>query len=155
MVTTCTPYADSKAKASPLAKAIIELWRIITLVLFFNKEAFNVTLEDFIRSYKKIDLSDKWEEIVNLENKTSLRIRRKSDAGPHFVGAAIYTICPISKTKIMLACTSVHMPFDDPTNLFQGLRKYIGLLVSLLLAQSYKKKKKKNSKIHAISTFVE
>ena len=42
----------------------------------------------------------------------------------------------------MLACTSVHMPFDDPTNLFQGLRKYIGLLVSLLLAQSLKKKKK-------------
>ena len=47
----------------------------------------------------------------------------------------------------MLACTSVHMPFDDPTNLFQGLRKYIGLLVSLLLAQSLKKNnnKKKNT----------
>ena len=138
MVTTCTPYADSKAKASPLAKAIIELWRIITLVLFFNKEAFNVTLEDFIRSYKKIDLSDKWEEIENLENKPSLRIRMKSDAGPNFVGAAIYAICPSSKIETMLAYTCVHMPFDDPTNLFQGLREYIGLLVSLLLAQSYK-----------------
>ena len=45
IVTTCIPYSKKKkkkkrkeAKATPFAKTIIKLWKIIALVLFFHKE---------------------------------------------------------------------------------------------------------------------
>jgi hypothetical protein len=46
MVSTRKPYADRMAKATPLTKAILELWRIITLILFVNKDAYNVSFKE-------------------------------------------------------------------------------------------------------------
>ena len=138
MSTTCKAYADRKAKATPLTKAIIELWRIITLVLFINKDAYNVSLEDFCKSYHKYKLADLWVEIEQLEATPTLRIAMTSDAGPHFIGATIHEVNPTDNVKTLLAYTSLHIPFDDPDKIYQGLREYIGLLVSLLMVQTYK-----------------
>ena len=134
----CNAYSDRMAKATPLAKAIVELWRLMTLILFVNKEAYNVSLEDFCKSYHKTGMTEDWVAIEELEATPTLRIAMTSDAGPHFVGATIHAIDLTSGDLTLLAYTSVHVPFDDPGNMFQGLRKYLGLLVSYLLVQSYK-----------------
>ena len=60
-------------------------------------------------------------------------------------------IAYVLKKEIMLAYTCVHMPFTDPDNTFQNFREYIGLLVSLLLVQTYKH----NNNLHTEHTHVE
>ena len=109
--------------------------------MFVNPEAYNVFLEDFCKSYHKIDLTDKWVEIERLEGQPALRITMTSDAGPHFIGVTIHEVNLANNEKTLLAYTSVHVPFEDPTNIFQGLREYLGLLISYLLVQSYKIRK--------------
>jgi len=76
-----------------------------------------------------------WVAIEQLESRPTLQIAMTSDAGPHFVGATIHAINPISGELTLLAYTSVHVPFGDPQNLFQGLREYLGPLVFCLLVQ--------------------
>ena len=143
MSTTCNSFPDKMAKATPLAHAIIELWRIITMILFVDKEAYNISLEDFCRSYQHLLTfsNEKWMAIEHLEAKPQLRIAITSDAGPHFIGATIHEVNLLSGQLTLLAYTTVHVPFDDPNNRYQGLREYLGLLVSLLLIQTYKLKR--------------
>ena len=139
MATLAATTFDKKALASPITKAIIEMWRIMTLILFIDKEAYNVSIEDFCRSTFSLKYDEKWEYYESLQpiNQRPKRFRMISDAGPNCIGVGIYSFSYKDNTQTLLAYSSIRLAFDDPFNTFQNYREYLGLLMSLLVMQKY------------------
>ena len=130
---------DKKAIATPLTKAIVEMWRIITLLLFYEKDNFNVTIEDFCRSSYCERYNAEWEHYESLQDEKTRpkRYRMISDAGPHYIGVGIYSYSYRENSSALLAYSSIHLDFNDPTNIYQNHREYLGLLMSLLVMKKY------------------
>ena len=158
MATLATTTFDQKALATPITKAIIEMWRIMILILFIDKEAYNVTIEDFCRSSFALKYDEKWElyESLQPENIRPKRFRMISDAGPNHIGVGIYSFSYKNKTQSLIAYSSIRLGFDDPFNIYQNYREYLGLLMSLLVMQSYlKAKNQKQNDISHEQVYVE
>ena len=146
MITTANSFDDQKAKATPLTIAIIEMWRIMTLILFYDKKAYSVSLEEFCRSSYANAYDEEWEEIEQIEDNPQKRFRMISDAGPCFIGVGIYSFSKKENTQKLLCYTSIDVLFRDPQNNYQTYREYLSLFMSLALMQTYLDKIEHNQK---------
>ena len=97
----------------------IEMWRVTSIHLWLDRDVFSVPLRVMAGLSVTSDLIA-----------SSITI---SDAGPTQIAAAI-----TSDQGICLAYTTFPSSFEDPDNLYQNLREYLGFLLSLLLTLKYK-----------------
>jgi hypothetical protein len=151
MVSLCTPFGSSNIKhgnqccsntsskkviknsakkfiskvATPVTKFNIEVWRICSLLLWKNPDAFAVPISVYLhfRAQKEDFL------IPNLIVIT--------DAGPIRVAVAIYS--PGNEFGVPLCWSSVSIPWlaDNDKKQFQAVREYVGLILGHALIARY------------------
>ena len=105
-------------KPDSQTKFCIEMWRVVSLLLWRNREAFCVPLRSISRLYSSFPPH-------------GLII---SDKGPTMMGAAV--LDPV--TQEIVVYTQLSLPFSDLENLYQNLGEYQGHLLSLILYRLYK-----------------
>jgi hypothetical protein len=114
--------------ATPVAKFAIELWRICSLLLWKNPDAFAVPISWYLhlRAHKEDFVIP---DLIVI-----------TDAGPIRVAVAIYA--PGNEFGVPLCWSSVSIPWlaDNGKKQFQAVREYIGLVLGhALLAKLYPK----------------
>jgi hypothetical protein len=111
--------------ATPVTKFAIELWRICSLVLWNNPDAFSVPISSYLHLRAP-------KESLLIPNLVAI-----TDAGPIRVAVAIYE--PGNEFGVPLCWSSVSIPWlaDDGKKQFQALREYIGLILCHALIAKY------------------
>jgi hypothetical protein len=115
MLTKC----NHMRKPNETVKFCIDMWRIISLMLYADPSWFNSKISG-ITGYR-------YERGAYVKNCISVI----SDASPWKLGAAIWE----SESGKFLCYTSYALPFVDELEKYQNLREYLGLLLSLILVR--------------------
>jgi hypothetical protein len=102
----------TKIQADSNARFAIEMWRVVALLLWSDKDFFSVPIESFTRGHT-----------------FPLRFKIKTDASPWKLAAAIFTM-----DDQMLAYTTILLPYKDPENKFQNIKEFSGGILGCILA---------------------
>jgi len=94
------------------AKFCIEIWRLVSILLWLNPNKFSVKLT----SISKHPIYTLQRTII-------------SDAGPTQICSALY----FQNSSTLQCYTKFKLPFIDHLNLYQNIREYIGLIICLIL----------------------
>jgi hypothetical protein len=109
-------------KATAITRFAIEMWRICSLLLWKNPDSFAVPISHYLRLKAVIK-----EGLLFEPQYVAI-----SDAGPIRVAVAIYL--PNHEFGTPIAWSSVAMPWlKDTKNQYQGVREYVGLILSFAL----------------------
>jgi hypothetical protein len=102
----------TKRQADSNARFSIEIWRVVAILLWIDKDFFSVTIESFA-----------WDHVF------PLNFIMKTDASPWKLAAALFTL-----DGQLLAYTTLLLPFKDPDNKYQNVKEFFGGLLGCVLA---------------------
>jgi hypothetical protein len=101
----------SKRKADSSARFAIEMWRVVSILLWLDKDAFSVPIDQIAYSY--VYTHD---------------IAVITDASPWQLSAALLDVVPSPREH-----TAFLLPFSDPDNKYQNVKEFQGIILALLL----------------------
>jgi len=143
-------YGNGTSIATPQTKEAIEIWRMLLLILYIDKDAFSVPIEDFVKSHGSKNYKDSisWEYSQGDQDKSIILFGIKSDAGQDKVASVLYFIEPLFRTETVISYTVIDLPETCQHVNFQPMREYIGLLMGLVLLKYHITLFKINKRVH-------
>ena len=114
---------------SDQVKFCIDMWRIISLILYINPSFFNIEIIS-LTGHCIVNNLYVYDEFITI-----------SDASPIGICGAIID----RHSKSFICYTFIPILFVDPDGRYQGLREYLGVLTVLLLVKIYYKNSKTRS----------
>jgi hypothetical protein len=104
----------TKIQADSNARFAIEIWRVVAILLWIDKDFFSVPIESLAWGYTFHTL-----------------FKIKTDASPWKLAAAIF-----DANDQMLAYTTLLLPYKDPDNLYQNIKEFSGGILGCILAST-------------------
>jgi hypothetical protein len=110
-----TRNSFAKIQADSNARFAIEMWRVVAILLWINKDFFPVPIESLAWGYMFL-----------------IHYKIKTDASPWKLAAAIF-----SMDGHMLAYTTLVLPYKDPDNKYQNVKEFSGGILGCILASIF------------------
>jgi hypothetical protein len=102
----------TKRQADSNARFSIEIWRVVAILLWIDKDFFSVPIESFACGHS-----------------FPVNFKTKTDASPWKLAAALLTM-----SNRVIAYATLLLPFKDPENKYQNVKEFLGGLLGCILA---------------------
>jgi hypothetical protein len=102
----------TKRQADSNARFSIEIWRVVAILLWIDKDFFSVPIESFACGHS-----------------FPVNFKTKTDASPWKLAAALLTM-----SNQVIAYATLLLPFKDPENKYQNVKEFLGGLLGCILA---------------------